>query len=40
VPELLQRVDIDSNEQTSGGRGSVDFSVVVAGTEKFRSGEG
>jgi len=31
-------VGVDSNEQTSGGRGSVDFSVHVAGTEKFRSG--
>ena len=31
-------VGIDSNEQTSGGRGSVDFSVSVGGTEKFRSG--
>jgi hypothetical protein len=31
-------VGIDSNEQTSGGRGSVDFSVHVAGAEKFRSG--
>ncbi len=31
-------VGVDSNEQTSGGRGSVDFSVSVAGTEKFRSG--
>lgn len=29
---------VDSNEQTSGGRGSVDFSVHVGGTEKFRSG--
>ncbi|HEY5913113.1 MAG TPA: NPCBM/NEW2 domain-containing protein, partial [Verrucomicrobiae bacterium] len=31
-------VGIDSNEQTSGGRGSVDFSVHVGGAEKFRSG--
>jgi alpha-galactosidase len=31
-------VGIDSNEQTSGGRGSVDFSVQVGGAEKFRSG--
>jgi alpha-galactosidase len=31
-------VGVDSNEQTSGGRGSVDFSVSVGGTEKFRSG--
>jgi len=31
-------VGIDSNEQTSGGRGSVDFSVHVGGGEKFRSG--
>ncbi len=31
-------VGIDSNEQTSGGRGSVDFSVSVGGAEKFRSG--
>ena len=29
---------VDSNDQTSGGRGSVDFSVKVSGTEKFRSG--
>lgn len=29
---------VDSNEQTSGGRGSIDFVVSVAGTEKFRSG--
>jgi alpha-galactosidase len=29
---------IDSNEQTSGGRGSVDFSVHVGTVEKFRSG--
>src|ERR1035437_4699519 len=29
---------VDSNEQTSGGRGSVDFSVSVGGAEKFRSG--
>ncbi len=36
-------VGIDSNEQTSGGRGSVIFSVIVDGQEKFRSpivGEG
>lgn len=31
-------VGVDSNEQTSGGRGSVDFSVNVGGAEKFRSG--
>ena len=31
-------VGVDSNEQTSGGRGSVEFSVSVGGTEKFRSG--
>jgi hypothetical protein len=31
-------VGIDSNEQTSGGRGSVDFSVHVGGAEQFRSG--
>jgi alpha-galactosidase len=31
-------VGIDSNEQTSGGRGSVDFVVNVDGAEKFRSG--
>ena len=29
---------VDSNDQTSGGRGSVDFSVTVRGEEKFRSG--
>ncbi len=29
---------VDSNEQTSGGRGSVVFSVSVGGKEKFRSG--
>jgi len=29
---------VDTNEQTSGGRGSVDFSVQVGGEEKFRSG--
>ena len=29
---------VDSNDQTSGGRGSVDFSVKVGGAEKFRSG--
>ena len=31
-------VGVDSNEQTSGGRGSVDFSLSVGGQEKFRSG--
>jgi alpha-galactosidase len=31
-------VGIDSNEQTRGGRGSVDFRVAVRGTESFRSG--
>lgn len=31
-------VGVDSNEQTSGGRGSVDFSVNVGGAEVFRSG--
>ena len=31
-------VGVDSNDQTSGGRGSVDFSVSVGGGEKFRSG--
>ena len=31
-------VGVDSNDQTSGGRGSVDFSVQVGGQEKFRSG--
>jgi alpha-galactosidase len=31
-------VGVDSNEQTSGGRGSVDFVVQVRGVEKFRSG--
>jgi alpha-galactosidase len=31
-------VGVDSNEQTSGGRGSVDFSVNVGGAERFRSG--
>jgi alpha-galactosidase len=31
-------VGVDSNEQTSGGRGSVDFSVSVGGQERFRSG--
>jgi alpha-galactosidase len=31
-------VGVDSNEQTSGGRGSVDFRVVVGDQEKFRSG--
>lgn len=31
-------VGVDSNEQTSGGRGSVDFSVSVNGAEKFHSG--
>ena len=29
---------VDSNDNTSGGRGSVDFSVKVGGAEKFRSG--
>ena len=29
---------VDSNDNTSGGRGSVDFSVKVSGAEKFRSG--
>jgi alpha-galactosidase len=29
---------VDSNDNTSGGRGSVDFSVRVGGVEKFRSG--
>ena len=29
---------MDSNDNTSGGRGSVDFSVKVGGAEKFRSG--
>jgi alpha-galactosidase len=29
---------VDTNDQTSGGRGSVDFSVKVGGVEKFRSG--
>lgn len=31
-------VGVDTNEQTSGGRGSVDFSVSVGSAEKFRSG--
>jgi alpha-galactosidase len=31
-------VGVDSNEQTSGGRGSVDFSVSVDDAEKFHSG--
>jgi len=31
-------VGVDSNEQTSGGRGSVDFSVTVGGVETFHSG--
>lgn len=31
-------VGVDSNDQTSGGRGSVDFSLHVGGGEKFRSG--
>ena len=31
-------VGVDSNDQTSGGRGSVDFSLHVGGAEKFRSG--
>ena len=30
-------VGVDTNEQTSGGRGSVIFSVTVAGKEAFRS---
>jgi alpha-galactosidase len=29
---------VDTNDQTSGGRGSVDFLVKVGGAEKFRSG--
>ncbi|MBI4586449.1 MAG: alpha-galactosidase [Planctomycetes bacterium] len=29
---------VDTNDQTSGGRGSIDFSVNVSGAEKFRSG--
>ncbi len=29
---------VDSNDQTSGGRGSVDFSVHAGGVERFRSG--
>ena len=29
---------VDSNEQTSGGRGSVRFAVLVNGTEAFKSG--
>jgi alpha-galactosidase len=29
---------VDSNDNTSGGRGSVDFSVKLGGAEKFRSG--
>ena len=29
---------VDTNDQTSGGRGSVDFSVHVGAVEKFRSG--
>jgi alpha-galactosidase len=35
---LEARVGVDSNEQTSGGRGSVIFSVEVGGKEAFRSG--
>ena len=35
--EFTALAGVDSNEQTSGGRGSVDFSVQVAG-RKFRSG--
>ena len=31
-------VGVDSNDNTSGGRGSVDFAVSVEGVEKFRSG--
>ena len=30
-------VGVDSNDQTSGGRGSVVFSVSVAGKQRFRS---
>jgi alpha-galactosidase len=29
---------VDTNDQTSGGRGSVDFLVLVGAAEKFRSG--
>jgi alpha-galactosidase len=32
------RVGVDSNDQTSGGRGSVVFSVHAQGRERFRSG--
>ena len=35
---LTAIVGVDSNDQTSGGRGSVEFSVHVGGTEKFLSG--
>jgi alpha-galactosidase len=31
-------VGVDSNDQTSGGRGSVYFSLHIGGAEKFRSG--
>jgi alpha-galactosidase len=31
-------VGIDSNEQTAGGHGSVDFTVSLRGVEQFRSG--
>ena len=31
-------VGVDSNDNTSGGRGSVDFLAKVGGAEKFRSG--
>lgn len=36
--EFTAVVGVDSNEQTSGGRGSVDFSVRVGDSERFRSG--
>jgi alpha-galactosidase len=36
--EFTAIAGVDSNEQTSGGRGSVDFSVHVGAAEKFRSG--
>ncbi len=36
--EFLAVAGVDSNEQTSGGRGSVSFAVLVEGTEVFRSG--
>jgi alpha-galactosidase len=35
--EFRAVVGIDSNEQTSGGRGSVHFCVEVAGQERFKS---